>query len=325
MKQVAGLTLLWVVVVAALVFIFTGSGNDRDSENAVKKVEKGNLIMIGGGARPSEIMQLVVDLSKDGHLIVVPMASSIPDTVGWEQRDELLAHGAREVEIMMLEPQDIGRSEITRRLRNAGGIWFSGGDQRRLMEFFEAEEMREAVKAAWKSGAVIAGTSAGTAVQSRVMITGDEAYPGRQPFGVIRHQNVIRSAGIGLVENMIVDQHFIVRGRLNRLINVLIDDSSRYAAGIDESTALWFKSDDSVEVIGESQVILLDAGNMNAKIYEQRMLGASGINMHVLPPGSSFSWKNNRVGNITLADPVYDTSRLEYEYDEIEVPRPTRN
>ncbi len=325
MKKVVLLSIVWIVFVVILAFRFLGPESENDEDKDKPKAERGNLVMIGGGERPSQIMELIVDLSIDGHLLVVPMASSIADTIGVEHRDELLAHGAREVEILMLEPGDMGRGEITKKIRDAGGIWFSGGDQRRLMEFFDSDDMREAVKAAWKNGAVIAGTSAGTAVQSKVMITGDEAHPGSNPFGVIRHQNVVRSPGLGLIENMIVDQHFIARSRLNRLVNALIDDSSRFAAGIDEATALWFRSDDKVQVIGESQVILLEGRDMNAKIYENRVLGATGITLNVLPPGSTFTWKDNRVRDIKLPDPEYDTSRLQYMYDEIEVSRPTRD
>lgn len=261
---------------------------------------QGNLVMIGGGPRPAEIMELIVGLSPDSTMIVVPMASSIPDTIGWEHRDMFLSHGAKAVTIMMLEDEDIDRPEILEQLRSASGIWFSGGDQRQLMHYFGTDAMRDAVHQAWQNGAVIAGTSAGTAVQSAIMITGDEKHGVRQPFGIIRHENVITIPGLGLLENIIADQHFIRRSRLNRLLNVMIDEKVPYAAGIDEATALWFSGDGTVEVVGENQVILLDATSATSGVFDEGNLGATGIATHILPPGSRFLWDGNRVHNLFL-------------------------
>jgi cyanophycinase len=92
------------------------------------------------------------------------------------------------------------------------------------------------------------------------MITGDEVFPaGDRSFGVLAEDNVVAVPGIGLLNNMIVDQHFLVRSRLNRLISVLLDTPEFLAAGIDEATALWIQPDGWAQVLGESQVILLQA------------------------------------------------------------------
>lgn len=290
-----------------LLFMFAScaeSGEERDDIRTVSQDSgaRGNLVMLGGGPRPGAIMERVVELSRDGHLLVVPMASSIPDTIGIEHREQLLGYGAAQVDIMMLEDSDIDSEEILQLLREAGGIWFSGGDQRRLMRFFDTPEMRAAVHEAYTNGAVIAGTSAGTAVQSASMITGDEAHGFSDFFGQIRHENVITTPGLGLVENLVVDQHFIRRSRLNRLINILLDDAAEFAIGIDEATALWIGPEGEAEIWGESQAILISAEGVDPKVYEDRYLGATGLELHVLPAGSRFSWRNNKVRDIRLPD-----------------------
>lgn len=256
--------------------------------------------MLGGGPRLDSVMELIVSLSPDSTIIVVPMASSIADTIGWEHRDQFYGYGAKSVEIMMLDDDDIDSPEILEQLRTASGIWFSGGDQRQLMHYFGTDLMKEAVQYAYKNGAVIAGTSAGTAVQSAIMITGDERQGVRDPFGIIIKDNVITTPGLGLVDNIIIDQHFVRRSRLNRLINVLMDEDVNYAAGIDEATALWFKNGGMVEVIGESQVILLDASESGSALGPNNTIGALDIRLHVLPAGSSFMWRSNTVSEITL-------------------------
>jgi cyanophycinase len=297
------------ITLAGILLLFTFAscaqpGEQRDDIEAVSPDAgaRGNLVMLGGGPRPDAIMQRVVELSRDGHLIVVPMASSIPDTIGMEHRDQLLGYGAAEVDIMMLEESDIDSGEILQQLREAGGIWFSGGGQRRLMHFFDTPDMRAAVHEAYKNGAVIAGTSAGTAVQSASMITGDEAHAFSDYFGQIRHENVITTPGLGLVENMVVDQHFIRRSRLNRLINILLDDEAEFAVGIDEATALWIGPEGRAEIWGESQVILISAEGVDPKVYDDRYLGATGLELHVLPAGSQFSWRGNKVRDIRLPE-----------------------
>lgn len=265
---------------------------------------KGNLVIVGGGPRPDNIMQKVVDLSSDGTFLLIPMASSIPDTIGWEQRDQLLGFGATQVDILMLTQEDKDDPALLEQLRNANGIWFSGGDQNRLMNYF-TDAMRDAVREAFRNGAVIAGTSAGAAVQSRTMITGDETHPLSDrfsPFSQITKDNVITSDGFGFLSSMVIDQHFIRRNRLNRLINVLIDSPEDVAAaGIDEATALWFAPDGRVEVIGESQVILIEKDEDFTRKYSASLPAASNLKMHILPPGSVFYWNGQSISRIQLA------------------------
>jgi cyanophycinase len=279
------------------------SCNDSESERPQTEIIKGNLVMVGGGPRPESVMRHIVSLSPDSTFLLIPMASSIPDTIGWEQRDQLLGFGAKQVEILMLTEEDYDHPDIIKKLKNATGIWFSGGDQNRLMEYF-SQEMRNAVREAWVNGAVIAGTSAGTAVQSHTMITGDEQYPLTRRFDAfsqIRTDNVITSEGFRLLEGMIADQHFIKRNRLNRLINVLVDSEKDVAAaGIDEATALWLDGSGKATILGESQVILLEKATHHKHGTFDGLTGAKNIHLHILPPGSTFYWQNRKIKNIML-------------------------
>ena len=288
----------------ALIFAITISSCEQaqDTNLQISNTSGGNLVMMGGGPRPADVMELIVSLSPDSTFLLVPMASGIPDTIGWEQRDQFYEHGAKSVEILMMEHGDYTKPEVVEKVRNARGIWFSGGDQNRLMEYFGSEEIREAVREAWRNGAVIAGTSAGTAVQSKTMITGDERYPLPRRFNwfsQVRHDNVITSEGFGLVENIVIDQHFIKRNRLNRLINVMLDSEDQYAAGIDEATALWFKPNGEVEVVGESQVMILESNHVEVAVSDS-LLAAKGMQFHILTPGSTFQWRNNQISDIRI-------------------------
>lgn len=291
------------LVLPVFLFLLGCDGPHDDISPGEQSIEaKGHLVLIGGGHRPDDVMRHLVSLSRDGSFIVIPHASSIPDTVGWEQRDELIAAGAANVEILHFAMGDTSDPGLARKIREASGIWFSGGDQNRLRRYF-SDSMINALHDAYRNGAVIGGTSAGTAIQSRTMITGDEEFPLSDRFNTfsqITHGNVIVDDGFGLVENMIIDQHFIRRNRLNRLINALIDSNYDVAAaGIDEATALWIGPDGLVTVIGESQVVLIEKSG-DAEVSDGILPGATNLRLHVLPPGSTFVWKNSRIREISL-------------------------
>ena len=285
---------LALVVVTLLTVSCSQSATERSGSSAQEIAPspsdsaEGNLVIVGGGPRPESIMNKIVELSPDSSILIIPMASSIPDTVGWEQRDQFYGYGAKQVDVLLMDENDKTDPAIADQIRNAKGIWFSGGDQNRLMEYLGDGILIEAVHEAYKNGAVISGTSAGAAVMSRVMITGDEVDPDEyRAFATIRKDNIVTTPGIGLLTNVIIDQHFIRRSRMNRMISALLDHPERFAAGIDEATALWVRPGGHFEVIGESQVVLLMDGSSN-DVQPGELHGSSAMQMYVLPPGSTF-------------------------------------
>lgn len=278
----------------------------------------GHLVMVGGGSRPDNIMRHILSLSADNSMLIIPMASEAPEETGAAQAEEFRSLGAQRAEVLLLPAINASTAAITHALAeqiaSAKGIWFSGGDQNRLMDYLGDGALLSAVRQAYQQGAVISGTSAGTAVISNTMVTGDEAYPADDHvFGVMAQNNVVTAPGIGLLNNMIVDQHFLIRSRLNRLISVLLDSPEFLAAGIDEATALWVGPDGQSEVLGESQVVLLqemgDADSVtmpagNAATSSLRAAGAlqaaGDVRLSVLPPGSRFRITDTGIQSLQL-------------------------
>ena len=279
----------------------------------------GHIVMVGGGTRPDNIMRQILLLSSDNSMLVIPMASATPQETGDSQAAEFTALGASEVDVLVL-PEDASSDpartqQLADQIAAAKGIWFSGGDQNRLMMFLGNGPLLQAVRTAYRNGAVISGTSAGTAVISSTMITGSEVFPADdQNFGVMAENNVITAPGIGLLGNMIVDQHFIIRSRLNRLISVLLDSPEFLAAGIDEATALWISADGQAQVLGESQVILLqkmgDADSvvmranyhgLSRQLDSPQLQAARDIRLSVLPPGSRFRITDTGIESLQLS------------------------
>jgi cyanophycinase len=131
------------------------------------------------------------------------------------------------------------------------------------------------------------------------MITGDEKLPGgsRPPkdptdssskFLTIARDNIVTAAGFDLLPGAIVDQHFVRRRRLNRLISVVLEHPDRVGVGIDESTALEVGPDGTWKVLGESVAVVYDAREAHITPPGQAPLGAADVRMQVLPAGSTY-------------------------------------
>jgi cyanophycinase len=173
-------------------------------------------------------------------------------------------------------------------LLNAKLIYITGGDQNRFMEVVEGTNIAANIKEAYLRGAVIAGTSAGAAVMSEKMTTGnqlrDTTYS--STFKVIESQNLEIKPGLGLITGVLIDQHFLIRSRHNRLFTGVIDYPDHTGIGIDESTAVVVKGR-SAEVIGNSQVFIIRNPKRSKKEGATK-LGADGLTVDILLPGEKF-------------------------------------
>jgi len=264
---------------------------------------RGHLLMVGGGPAPREIAQLFVNLAGGAgraRVAVLPMASSVA-TTGPEKVSELQGLGA-DAFVVQFERSAADDDSIVRKIESATGIWLSGGDQNRLMAAIGGSRSALAIRNRYAAGAVIGGTSAGAAVMSDVMITGDESRPGgvrpltdsTQSYVTIDRNNVVTAPGLGLLKGAIVDQHFVRRRRNNRLVSLSLEHPALFGVGIDESTAIHVRPDGSWLVAGASVVVIFDA-RTSTITAPGTTLGASGIMMQVLPAGSTFDPGTGRV------------------------------
>jgi cyanophycinase len=138
---------------------------------------KGFLFIIGGGDRPEYMMKKYVELASQfgsGKIVVFPMASSTPAEAGPELAAEFKNLGARAVEYYILTREQALKDDSARILDNVGGVYFSGGDQSRQMDVLRHTPIHRKLLDLYEKGCAIGGHSAGAAVMSEVMITGDE-------------------------------------------------------------------------------------------------------------------------------------------------------
>jgi cyanophycinase len=252
---------------------------------------KGTLFIIGGGNRPEAMMNELVDIAgirNEGYMFVLPMASSVPDSALIWAREDFSNTGIRNVPGYNFRQGEVPSQQQLDSLRNAHLIYISGGDQSRFMSVVLNTPLKDAIFEAYKNGSVIAGTSAGAAVMSRKMITGNQKkHPETDAgFVTIEADNIEITEGLGLLPDAIIDQHFIKRQRFNRLIAAAIENPGLLCIGIDESTAIIVKQN-YAGITGSGQVVVIRNRNGD-KIVQNGLLGTDKLQLSVYLPGQSF-------------------------------------
>jgi cyanophycinase len=232
------------------------------------------LVLFGGGGKPGAALARFVEWSggAEATVLIVSWASSEPGPSADWIREELQPLGPRAIEVAPLPPLDAeGRARFLEQVARATGIFFGGGDQGRIMDvLLNDRPMLEAVRKRHGEGVVFGGTSAGTAVMSQRMITGNG------DFTVIDAGQVETREGLGLIPGVIVDQHFVKRQRENRLFGLVLKHPDELGVGVDEGAALLVEDGRRAEVV-DGQVVVVDG-----RTHPGALL------VHVLPPGARF-------------------------------------
>jgi cyanophycinase len=273
-------------IVLGFIFGFVFQSCAQNSE------AKGKLFIIGGGSRPASMVDRMVKesgIDKEGYGIVLPMSSSEPDSSAYYATRQFYKLGVSNVYgLNFTKGEDLKDSKLDS-ITNAKLIYISGGDQNRFMEIVKDTEIEKAIHQAYNEGSLIAGTSAGAAVMSEMMITGNELkHPEyASTFRNIESENIEIKTGLGLITTIIVDQHFVKRSRYNRLLSAVIEHPQLVGVGIDESTAILVNGK-TIEVVGESQVVVFKNPDRSKTTFNDK-LGAKGIMMNLYLPGELFT------------------------------------
>jgi cyanophycinase len=261
---------------------------------------KGHLVIIGGGERTDSIMKKIISLAggSQAKIVIIPNASVEPLETAQYQADEFRKFGAKEVKYILCSRQTADNDSNLAKLNEATCVFFSGGDQTFLTRDILGTKLFQLVKNIYNSGGVVSGTSAGAAVMSKIMLTGNELVnkDSTVAFHTIQKSNVETVEGFGFVTKAIIDQHFIKRRRNNRLLSVILEHPSLPGVGIDESTCIIVNPDDTFEVLGENQVIIYDATQAHdIKTDKNNNLSAHDLKMHILMSGDKFDLNSREV------------------------------
>ncbi|WP_114951214.1 cyanophycinase [Sphingosinicella terrae] len=258
---------------------------------------QGCLIIIGGGEDRDPkgrrtILREVARKIHGGKLVLATVASHQPE--GYFDEYET-AFGDLDigelVELYVEDRCEAGDRDKLLVLDDAAGIFFSGGDQLRITSQIGDSGIEAKVRALFDRGGVIAGTSAGASVMSDVMLvrgTSAETH---------RIGDLHMAPGLGLIRDVIIDQHFAERGRFGRLIGAVAHNPRILGIGIDEDTAALVEGD-RFEVIGSGAVYVVDgAGVTHSNVAEadlDRVLSMHGVRVHVLGTGDRFDLRERK-------------------------------
>ena len=241
-----------------------------------------HLVIIGGGDHPPAAMAQFHEWAglQKARILVIPWASVEPDASLETLRKDFPTLPPRAVELSPLAPlNDATRARFVRQLQEATAVWFTGGDQVKIMEVLKDKELLQLLRAKYAGGTVFGGTSAGTAIMSQRMLTGEA------DLTVIDGRKVEVKQGLGLLpRTVIVDQHFIKRQRENRLFGVILDNPDAVGVGIDEDTALVISGGHRARVVGPTQVMVVRAPDGKPGNALQVLLFKSGESFDLLKP-----------------------------------------
>ena len=250
---------------------------------------------------------------EDAKIAVIPTASSLGPEIIDVYAALFRRLGAADVFGARPESRDEANDpDVVGRLDDATGIFMTGGNQLKLSAVVSGTDFGEAIRAAHRRGVTVGGTSAGASIQSSHMLAFGSG-------GATPKQRMTQlAAGLGLVHDCVIDQHFDQRNRYGRLLMIVAQSPSLIGVGVDEDTAavITGEGDDQVlSVLGRGAVTILDGANIVSNAHEARRtapLLASGVVLHVLPAGSAF---NMRTRTLVQGDALVDQS----ETDELAV------
>lgn len=223
---------------------------------AISVLGQQRLLVIGGGKRPPEAIKRFVEWSggEKAKLLVITWATAQPDASFASFSKDLSAFKTASVEPSPTAPFDSEkRSKFVAQIKDATGIYFTGGDQNRIMDVLKDEELLKMLRGKYAAGTPFGGTSAGAAVMSDPMMTGDA------DLKILDGTKVGIRTGLGLIPNVIFDQHFLVRQRHNRLFGLIMVNSAMLGIGIDEDTSVLIEDNRNLQVVGATQVMFVNA------------------------------------------------------------------
>lgn len=213
---------------------------------------------------------------------VITTASQIPEMVGVEYIKAFNQLNVTHVNILDIRSrEDALKRENLERIRKADVVMFSGGDQLRLTSIFGGTEFLQLLKKRYRDEhLVIAGTSAGAAAASTNMI-----YRGQSNEALVKGEVQI-TAGLGFLDSVFIDTHFVQRGRIGRLFYAVASNPGVLGIGLGEDTGLLITEGSIMEAIGSGLIILVDGRNIvQTNIYDVEIgspISIEGLKVHVM-------------------------------------------
>ncbi len=258
----------------------------------------GALLIIGGAEDKQGECELLREFIRyaggaKARVVIITSATDLPIEVGQEYIRVFEQLGIEDARIIdTRSKEDADSSTALQDIEKATGVFFTGGDQARIVNTIKDTRLDAALHRRFSEGIIVAGTSAGAAIMPDMMISdGDsETHP--------RMEIVKISPGMGFFPGVIIDQHFSQRARMGRLISALAQQQQAVLGfGVDENTAMLVV-DNKIKVIGEGAVTIIDHTDLTHSNIENILidegLAICGAKLHILPRGYEFDLETRK-------------------------------
>ena len=241
---------------------------------------------------------------EDANIVIIPTASSIPLEVGENYLTAFETLGCKNVSVLDIRSLEDSETENAINLiKNANCIMFSGGDQSKIADKIGGSSIHEILKERYQNekGFVIAGTSAGAMVMANEMIAGGSATESFVKGAVLMRN------GLGLIPELIIDTHFIRRGRFGRQSEAIAKFPNLLGIGLAEDTGMIIKNGNDCTVIGSGMTIIFDGSKLthnNEKVLQEGTpMTMANLTVHVLSNGDQYDIKNRKVSVLPIEAP----------------------
>ncbi len=226
-----------------------------------------NLLLIGGGTKPAKALQsfsYYAQQKQNPNILVISWGTSDPAAAFEGFRADISKHFPQEkiFAAPTFEQMSAKRAVFLEQLKLATAVFFTGGDQNKIMEVIVKLDLKNQLEKKYTDGFIFGGTSAGTAIMSDPMIAGDG-----DPT-VLNGKQVPIAHGLGLVKGIIFDMHFVKRQRQNRLMGLILAYPQYKGLGINESAAVLLENGTIREVIGGISLLYTPVSKKNALLTE---------------------------------------------------------
>ena len=269
-------------------------------EQMIPKQTKTSILVIGGAedkVHGREILQTFYNRAggANAKLAIIPSASREPVQQGERYKKIFQDMGATDIKVFDIrERHHCEEPEWHTYMETCTGVFMTGGDQLRLYSLLADTPLMDNIRTAAQGGKIaLAGTSAGAAVMSHHMIAGGGS--GESP----NRSLVDMATGLGILPDLIVDQHFYNRNRLARLLSAIAAYPGRLGMGIDEDTCALFEGQDQLRVIGKGVVTIVDTREMTHTNVNQvevnQPLSLFNLKLHILSHGDQYNIQSRQL------------------------------
>ncbi len=240
----------------------------------------------------------------DAKIVVIPTASSIPVEVGENYLTAFRKLGCTDVTVLDIRSKkDSEKKSAIELIKNANCVMFSGGDQSKITDKIGGTEIHDILVNRYQNeeGFVIAGTSAGAMAMAYEMIAGGSASEAFVKGAVTMYK------GLSLIPELIIDTHFIRRGRFGRQSEAVAKFPHLIGIGLAEDTGMIIKNGNNCTVIGSGMVIVFDGGTLthnNEKVLKEGTpMTMANLTIHVLSNGDQFDIQHRTVSVLPIEAP----------------------